>query len=102
MPVLGDIPLIGLAFSNRSIRSINTELVVLITPYMIDREIVELDGGQSEHVDQETADLDRRARAINRYFQGMTYIGEGWTEKSSDKQGYPSSATEYTSGQPPP
>jgi len=102
MHVLGDIPLIGLAFSNRSIRSINTELVVLITPYMIDREIVELDGGQSEHVDQETADLDRRARAINRYFQGMTYIGEGWTEKSSDKQGYPSSATEYTSGQPPP
>ncbi len=91
VPVLGDIPLIGLAFSNRAITSINSELVVLITPYIIDREIVELDDGQSEYVNQEEADLDSRARKINRHFEGMTYIGEGWTEKSSDKQGYPAS-----------
>jgi type II secretory pathway component GspD/PulD (secretin) len=94
VPVLGDIPLIGLAFSNRAINSINSELVVLITPYIIDREIVELDDGKSEYVNQEEADLNSRARKINRYFEGMTYIGEGWTEKSSDKQGYPASETE--------
>jgi type II secretory pathway component GspD/PulD (secretin) len=94
VPILGDIPLIGLAFSNRAITSINSELVVLITPYIVDREIVELDNGKSEYVNQKDADLDSRARKINKHFKGMSYIGEGWAEESSDRQGHPASETE--------
>lgn len=81
VPVLGDIPLIGRVFSNHAIRNVNTELVVLITPYIIDRELVTLDDGQRDHVAHEEAELNGRARKMNKYFEGMTYIGEGLTEK---------------------
>lgn len=94
VPVLGDIPLLGLAFSNRSITSVNTELVVLITPYIIDRKAVTLDDGQSEYVNRQGAELNGRARKIHKHFEGMTYIGEGLLEKSADKQSPPASKTE--------
>ncbi len=94
VPVLGDIPLIGLAFSNRAINSINSELVVLITPHIIDREAGAMDHDQSEYVNREQLDLDRRARKIYKHFDGMTYIGEGLTEKAPDNQAAPASAND--------
>lgn len=36
VPVLGDIPVLGRAFSNKSENSLNTETVVMITPYIVD------------------------------------------------------------------
>ena len=36
VPVLGDIPVLGRAFSNKSETSLNTETVVMITPYIVD------------------------------------------------------------------
>ena len=36
VPVLGDLPIVGRLFSNREKVSVNTETVVLITPYLID------------------------------------------------------------------
>jgi type II secretory pathway component GspD/PulD (secretin) len=94
VPVLGDIPLIGLAFSNRAINSINSELVVLITPHIIDREAGAMDHDQSEYVNREQLDLDRRARKIYKHFDGMTYIGEGLMEKAPDNQAAPASAND--------
>jgi type II secretory pathway component GspD/PulD (secretin) len=86
VPVLGDIPLIGRVFSNHSINSTNSELVVLITPYVIDREIVKLDAGESERVEREEEDLEGRARKIDEYFDDVTYIGEGWSKGSRDAE----------------
>jgi type II secretory pathway component GspD/PulD (secretin) len=39
VPVLGDLPLVGKLFSGQSRGSINTEMVVLITPYIVGGEI---------------------------------------------------------------
>ena len=36
VPILGDIPLVGRVFSNKFENSVNTETVVLITPYIVD------------------------------------------------------------------
>lgn len=36
VPVLGDIPVLGRAFSNKATNSTNTETVVMITPYIVD------------------------------------------------------------------
>ncbi len=36
VPVIGDLPIIGRLFSNESTKSVNTETVVLITPYIAD------------------------------------------------------------------
>ncbi len=76
VPVLGDLPVIGLVFSNRAINSVNTELVVLITPYVVDRKAVALDGMQTERVRKEEVDLERNARRISEHFEGMTYMKE--------------------------
>ncbi|MGD2074256.1 MAG: hypothetical protein PVI91_07370 [Gammaproteobacteria bacterium] len=94
VPVLGDIPIIGRVFSNHSINSVNSELVVLITPYIIDREIVKLDAGQRERIGREEEELEGRARKIDEYFDDVTYIGEGWSEGSDDTQGNETPAPE--------
>ena len=44
VPVLGDIPLVGRLFSNEATTAFNTELVVLITPYLIDESTILDDG----------------------------------------------------------
>ena len=36
VPILGDIPIVGRAFSNKSHNSLNTETVVMITPYIVE------------------------------------------------------------------
>lgn len=77
VPVLGDLPVLRALFSNRAINSVNSELVVLITPYLIDRQRVRLDAGLSGRIDTEQADLERNAERVYRHFQGMTFIGEG-------------------------
>ena len=58
IPVLGDIPGLGLLFSNKSINSINTELVVLITPHILDDGRMAMDGGKREMVDRAAEDLE--------------------------------------------
>jgi general secretion pathway protein D len=90
VPVLGDIPLIGRVFSNHAITSTNSELVVLITPYIIDHETVMLDAGQRKHVDEQEIDLEKRARKINKYFEGMTYIGEKAEDETAQDEAPPS------------
>lgn len=90
VPVLGDIPLIGRVFSNHAITSTNSELVVLITPYIIDHETVMLDAGQREKVHEQEIDLEKRARKINKYFEGMTYIGEKAEDEAAQDETPPS------------
>ena len=65
VPVLGDIPGLGWMFSNRAISSINTELVVLITPYILDNESLALDIGKSAYVDEIAGELETQPIKID-------------------------------------
>ena len=65
VPVLGDIPGLGWMFSNRAISSINTELVVLITPYILDNESLALDIGKSAYVEEIAGELEMQPIKID-------------------------------------
>jgi len=74
VPVLGDIPGVGLLFSNRSISSVNTELIVLITPYIIDNDKVRLDGNKLERVNQVGKELEEQPRDIEAALDQLDYF----------------------------
>jgi len=74
VPVLGDIPGVGMLFSNRSMKSVNTELVVLITPYIIDNDKVRVDGNKVEHVDRIANVLEEQPRDINESLDRLDYF----------------------------
>jgi len=63
VPILGDIPLLGALFSSESHVSINTETIVLITPYVIGGEAHQLMLEKSARVKHQeallSAELDR-------------------------------------------
>ena len=74
VPVLGDIPIIGNLFSNRAINSVNTELVVLITPYIIDHHRLALDANRSGYVRDIEDELERHPDETNRNLGRMQHI----------------------------
>lgn len=74
IPILGDIPGIGNLFSNRLITSQNTELVVLVTPYLIDNDKVRLDGGDAARVDAVAGQLEAHTQDIDRVLEKMDYF----------------------------
>jgi type II secretory pathway component GspD/PulD (secretin) len=76
VPVLGDIPVIGGLFSNRALSSKNTELVVLITPYIVDDNKVLLDNGKSPLVKDVAHDLEVQPRRIEKILGDMEYFDE--------------------------
>lgn len=71
VPVLGDIPGLGLLFSNKSLSSVNTELVVLITPHILDQGRVTMDAGKSGMVNAVTENLEVQPRKIERTMSKM-------------------------------
>ncbi len=74
VPVLGDIPVVGQLFSNKLIKSENTELVVLVTPYLIDNDKVPLDGGIATKVEAMAEQLEKQPRAIDRVVEKTDYL----------------------------
>ncbi|MBT8117978.1 MAG: hypothetical protein KJO66_09105 [Gammaproteobacteria bacterium] len=84
IPVLGDIPGLGLLFSNRSLSSVNTELVVLITPYIVDNDKVRLDDGKVTRVEQVAAELEEQPRDIEQALDKLDYF-EDTLESSFDE-----------------
>ena len=85
IPVLGDVPGIGLLFSNKAINSVNTELVVLITPYIIDEEGMETDLGNSAHVENVRADLEIQTRKIEKNMDGMQRFEDSLKDSFGNK-----------------
>lgn len=77
MPVLGDVPVVGRLFSNKAMSSVNTELVVLITPYIIDDGQGPLDGELGARLEAIGTDLEDAPRRIEevmgreRYFEDV-------------------------------
>lgn len=71
IPVLGDVPGVGLLFSNKAINNINTELIVLITPYIIDDGDMSLDTGKSAYVEEVRQNLEIQPQKIEAHMDGM-------------------------------
>lgn len=74
IPILGDLPGIGQLFSNKLITSQNTELVVLVTPYLIDNDRVPLDGGNAAKVETLAQELEQTPRDIDEVLDKMDYF----------------------------
>jgi type II secretory pathway component GspD/PulD (secretin) len=98
IPVLGDIPGVGLLFSNKGIASVNTELVVLITPHILNPEGV-MDAGNSRRVNAAASELEVQPKKINRTmakvnrFEDALGLGGG-QEKSPGSGSVPSGTVE--------
>ena len=76
VPVLGDIPGLGLLFSNRAINTINTELVALITPYIIDQTRMALDNGKAAELDKVADKLDIQSERVNKIMDRTGYTDD--------------------------
>jgi type II secretory pathway component GspD/PulD (secretin) len=74
VPILGDIPVLGSLFSNKLITSQNTELVVLVTPYLIDNDQVPLDGGSAARMEELAQQLEEQPRDIDRVMEKRDYF----------------------------
>ena len=73
VPVLGDLPGLKLLFSNRAVNTVNTELVVLITPYIINQTRMALDLGEGEQIGQVADKLDVQSDRVNRIMDDGGY-----------------------------
>lgn len=65
VPVLGDIPLLGRVFSNRSDSSLNTETVVMITPHIVDDHNNIINNAEKARALKIESELEDRASEIN-------------------------------------
>ena len=86
VPVLGDLPVLGGLFSNRAINSVNTELVVMITPYIIDHDKVAIDQGQRQRVNSIAQDLEVQPAKTNRHLEKLDYF-EDMVDRSAGNSG---------------
>jgi type II secretory pathway component GspD/PulD (secretin) len=85
IPVLGDIPGVGLLFSNRSISTFNTELVVLITPYIIENTRMALDEGKEVQISKLKDELDIQSDRVNSIMDKAGYTEDHLPDSSSSK-----------------
>jgi type II secretory pathway component GspD/PulD (secretin) len=76
VPVLGDLPVVGLLFSNKALSTTSTELVVLITPYIVDDIKVPLDNGKSQQVSDIAKELNVQPKRIEKILDEMEYFDE--------------------------
>jgi type II secretory pathway component GspD/PulD (secretin) len=74
VPVLSDIPGLGRLFANKGIHSENSEIVVLVTPYLIDNETTLLDDGKSAGVNAVAQQLEQQPRRINHAMDKVQYL----------------------------
>ena len=68
VPVIGNIPVVGRAFSNSSISSLNTETVVLITPYIVKDHHNRLNMTETNRADEIEKEFNARAADIDSAF----------------------------------
>jgi type II secretory pathway component GspD/PulD (secretin) len=84
VPVLGDIPVLGMLFSNRAQSSVNTELIVLITPYIVDDDLVRLDAGKQARVEEVAEILEEQPRDISRTLDKLDYFEDTFNFSSDE------------------
>ncbi len=85
VPVLGGIPVVGRAFSNKSISSLNTETVVMITPYIVSDHNNVLNNKEKARAENIQNEFINRATDIDNKF-----IKENASSKSvNQEEAYP-------------
>ena len=72
VPVLGELPLLRHAFSNKSESSLNTETVVLITPYIMDDHNHNFNVAEKERAEQLREELEERANKVDSKFDSAS------------------------------
>ncbi len=70
VPILMDVPLIGLAFRQDSLDVINTETVVILTAHLVDEGTPLLATGRVRHARETEQELEGRRTRLERYFGG--------------------------------
>jgi len=88
VPVLGDLPGLKLLFSNRAVNTVNTELVVLITPYIINQTRMALDLGEGEQIGQVADKLDVQSDRVNRIMDDGGYTETDRATRIMDEGSY--------------
>ena len=84
VPVIGKVPGLGRLFSNKSLSSVNSELVVLITPYIIgEDDDVALAGDTAAKIEQIRQELEFEPRDIEAVMRKERYIEVPLHEASS-------------------
>ena len=86
VPVLGDVPGLGLLFSNKAINSVNTELVVLITPYIIDQEGMTPDLGNLARIEKISEHLEIQKNKIGEHMNGVKRFEDTLAESFGAKE----------------
>ncbi len=86
VPVLGDVPGLGLLFSNKAINSVNTELVVLITPYIIDQEGMTPDLGNLARIEKASEHLEIQKNKIEEHMKGVKRFEDTLAESFGAKE----------------
>jgi type II secretory pathway component GspD/PulD (secretin) len=86
VPVLGDMPVLGGLFSNRAINSVNTELIVMITPYIIDHDKVAIDQGQGQRINSIAQDLEVQPVKTNRHLEKLDYFEDMVDRRTTEAQ----------------
>jgi type II secretory pathway component GspD/PulD (secretin) len=74
VPLLEDIPGVGKLFANKNLHSENSEIVVLVTPYLIDNETTPLDDGKSTGVAAVAQQLERQPQRIEHTMDNVQYL----------------------------
>lgn len=80
VPILGDLPLLKSLFSNRAVSSVNTELVVLISPYIIDQTMSAVDANAVEQVERARVELERPPEAVDTEMEKVEFSDVDWYE----------------------
>ena len=76
--------MLGLLFSNRAQSSVNTELIVLITPYIVDDDLVRLDAGKQARVEEVAETLEEQPRDISRTMDKLDYFEDTFNFSSDE------------------
>jgi general secretion pathway protein D len=82
VPILGDIPLIGLAFRRTIKTKVKTELLIFLTPYVVDTPSSLQAMSASEH---NQATLPPRVFSPDQYDKFVDNLGEGVNEWKGDR-----------------
>ncbi|MBG88549.1 MAG: hypothetical protein CMO80_16840 [Verrucomicrobiales bacterium] len=71
VPVLGDIPLLGLAFRRKEMQDIKTELLIFLTPYVIQRpsDVAGLVQDEAKRSELTQGQFDKQD--VKKYFEGI-------------------------------
>lgn len=80
VPLLGKIPGLKFLFSNKAVSSINTELVVLITPYILEDDQLAGDAQQTDAINKTWLELEDQRQVIDQAMDELKRVEDSHGE----------------------